>query len=184
MQRPIRHLAELVLVSERPTLGSLMTLCEENFLLFSRLAPHIKGQRGPCVSRRMGSVDLFLTIEEQARYTSVVRLTHFFPGSVQDWGWGVERSPGFTGDPMGCAADPDARLRIYHDARQVEVLDLRQTALPIYAQYQPPALDAKWKANLFLGKWLAFCLQQGHRFGPAWAEIPVPEGGDLTYTLT
>ncbi len=78
----------------------------------------------------------------------------------------------------------DVRLRIYHDARQVEVLDLRQTALPLDADYRPPALAAKWKVNLFLGKWLSFCLQQGHRFGPGAAAVPLPADDDLLYTLT
>ncbi len=160
-----------------PTLGDLMTLCEENFVLLCRLAPHLKDQREVSVSRRKGSVDLFLRIEEQSRYTSLIRLTHYFPCSDR------EPSVDCGGGLTGLRADPDARLRIYHDARQVEVLDLRQTVLPLCTDYQRPALDAKWRVNLFLGKWLAFCLHQGHRFGPA-AALPLPEGGDLVDTLT
>lgn len=171
-----------------PTLGDLMALCEENFVLLCRLAPHLKDQREVAVSRRKGSVDLFLRIEEQSRYTSLIRLTHYFAST--DW----EPEPGLDPalDPAlacgtgltGLRADPDARLRIYHDARQVEVLDLRQTVLPLRTDYQRPALETKWRVNLFLGKWLTFCLHQGHRFGPGAAALPLPEGGDLIDTLT
>jgi hypothetical protein len=55
---------------------------------------------------------------------------------------------------------------------QVEVLDLHQTALPIYRHYAHPALDAKLKANRFLARWLAYCVRQGYRFG-AGAVQPV-----------
>jgi uncharacterized protein len=175
-------MAELDLVAGRPTVGGLMALCEENFILLSRLAPHLKEQRGLIVSRRLGNVDLHLTIVEQSRFTSLVRLTHWFPGPAL--GWGPHPYSGRTGEPVGFGADPDARLRIYHDARQVEVLDLHQTALPLRAQYQPPALDAKWYANLFLGKWLRFCLDQGHRFGPGYEALMPTVGGVLLDTPT
>jgi uncharacterized protein YqiB (DUF1249 family) len=94
-------------------------------------------------------VDLYLEIQEQSRYTTLARLTHLF--SAQD-----------VCDPH---ADPDACLRIYHDARQVEVLKLEQSVLPLRAGYAHPALVDKWQANLFLSKWLSFCLRLGHRFG-------------------
>ncbi|HYN77988.1 MAG TPA: DUF1249 domain-containing protein [Lamprocystis sp. (in: g-proteobacteria)] len=177
MQAAFYPLTEFVRLGERPTVGALMTLCEENFRLFARLAPHLKEQQGIVVSRRSGQVDLYLNIVEQSRYTSLVRLTHWFSGPPQ--GWGGRPPLGYSGDPLGFGADPDARLRIYYDARQVEVLDLRQTALPMRTQYQSPALDAKWKANLFLGKWLAFCLQAGHRFGPGRHVLVPTATGDM-----
>ena len=177
MQATFPPLAELVRIGERPSVGALMGLCEENFALISRLAPNLKEQRGLVVSRRQGHVDLYLTIAEQSRYTSLVRLTHWFPGPP--FAWDAHPSLGRPGESLGFGADPDAQLRIYHDARQVEVLDLRQTVLPMHTQYQSPALDAKWRANLFLGKWLAFCLQAGHRFGHG-GDAPVRTiAGDL-----
>jgi uncharacterized protein YqiB (DUF1249 family) len=182
---PPRYHRDLIgLAFGRPTVGDLMTLCEENFVLLCRLAPHLKDQRGVAVSRRKGSVDLFLRVEEHSRYTSLIRLTHLFSGTDGDGepspAGGDEGGGGLTGP----RADPDARLRIYHDARQVEVLDLRQTVLPLHADYQRPALESKWRVNLFLGKWLTFCLRQGHRFGPDGAVVSLPQGGDLIDTLT
>ena len=179
----------LGLASRHPTVGDLMTLCEENYVLLSRLAPGLKELRKVALSRRQGCVDLHLIIEEQSRYTSLIRLTHLFPDADLNH---ADLNPADGPDVFttrgrvqaGTRADPDARLRIYHDARQVEVLDLRQTVLPLHLDYQPPALDSKWRANLFLGKWLSFCLQQGHRFGTGRVPLPLTEGGDLIDILT
>lgn len=102
---------------------------------------------------------LHLEVIEQSPYTSLLRLTYFFPQPDGQ----EHRIP---------LADPDALLRAYHDARQVEVLDLRQTALPLHNHYRSPALEAKWRANFFLGKWLSYCVRTGHLFTLA---PPVPE---------
>ena len=142
----------------RPSVGDLMGLCEENYGLLMRMVPDLRELRGEWSSQCKGGLDLHLEIIEQGPYTSLLRLTHFFP---YDDGQ-VHRVP---------EADPDALLRAYHDAGQVEVLDLRQTVLPIHSHYRPPALLAKWRANLFLAKWLIYCSREGHRFpvdiGPA-----------------
>lgn len=141
----------LKLIAGHPDVGALMSLCEENFVLMRRLAPGLSTYAaGHNVSRRPGTVDLHLEIEEQARYTTLVHLTHRFTAS----------------DTLETHADPDARLRVYHDARQVEVLELRQSILPLRTRYAHPALADKWRANLFLSKWLLFCLRQGHGFAP------------------
>lgn len=140
-----------------------MALCEENYALMSRLAPALPVRRGLFVSRVPGVVDLQLAIESQSPYTTLLRLTHVFRG--EDLG------------PAAFGPEPDARLRAYHDARQVEVLALRQGALPLHADYRPPALDSKWRINLFLAKWLVFCLQQGHSFRtPGTLRDPRAEG--------
>jgi uncharacterized protein YqiB (DUF1249 family) len=172
MQRPACAIAPLCLVPGRPTLGDLMTLCEENFALLGRLAPGLRHCRGLLVSRRQGDVDLHLRVEEQSPYTSLVRLTYVF----------ADLAPPGLGPRRG--ADPDALLRVYHDARQVEVLELRQTALPRHVEYRHPALDSKWRLNLFLSKWLAYCLVQGHRFAAGGPEIPLPEGDDLIFSCS
>lgn len=142
----------------RPTVGDLMSLCEENYRLLIRMVPDLRDLRGERRSRREGGLDLHLEILEQGRYTTLLRLTHFFPYDDDQ----IHRVP---------QADPDALLRAYHDASQVEVLDLRQTALPIHTHYSPPALLAKWRANVFLAKWLIYCSREGHSFpgdsGPA-----------------
>lgn len=143
----------------RPTVGALMLLCEENYARLSRLAPNLADRSGSLISRVEGGVDLFLEVEVQARYTTELRLTYRFDDQTLHARGGLAAARPHP--------DPDARIRAYHDARQVEVLDLRQTVLPRYVHYGYPALDAKWRVNLFLSKWLAYCVAQGHQFGAA-----------------
>ena len=126
-----------------------MGLCEENYLLLRRLAPGVRHGVGRFLSHGPGGVDLHLEIEEQSPYTTQLRLTYLFDAN----------------EGCGRRADPDARLRVYHDARQVEVMDLQHSVLPLCNAYQHPALADKWQRSLFLARWLMFCLRQGHRFG-------------------
>lgn len=147
------------ILSGRPNVGALMGLCEENFGRLSRLVPDLRARSGVYTSRSTEAVELYLDVQEQARFTTTIGLTHLVP---------------VHGEPR-VYADPDARLRVYHDARQVEVLDLRQTILPLRADYQSPALAAKWQVNLFLAKWLGYCLRQGHGFGCVEVAERLPE---------
>lgn len=152
--------------SSPPSVGTLMALCEENYVTLLKLAPGLGALQGEFRSAREDGMDLHLEIIEQTRYTTLLRLTYFFPHDDER----IHRMP---------QADPDASLRVYHDARQVEVVDLRQTALPLHNHYASPALEAKWKVNLFLAKWLGYCVFQGHRFPPSKAFLDAP--GVLAY---
>lgn len=149
MQRVCHPPAVACILSGRPNVGALLDLCEENYVRLARLAPDLPERAGLYRSRGPDGVELHLEINEQARFTTLLRLTYVFP------------TPATT----GAALDPDARLRVYHDSRQVEVLDLSQTRLPLRRDYRPPALIDKWRANLFIAKWLTYCLRQGHLFG-------------------
>jgi uncharacterized protein YqiB (DUF1249 family) len=140
-----------------PTVGSLIDLCEENYDLLLSVAPGLARMTGEHRSRLDGSVDLHLEVLEQSRYTSTVRLTYYFCD-------GTQRVP-----------EPDVTLRVYHDARQVELCELGAGALPVARLFEAPGLEQKWKVNLFVSKWLAFCRRQGHRFrAPALAGHPQP----------
>ncbi len=152
MQLPSPLLAKLDLTGDRPTVGALMALCEENYRALLHLAPGLDSLSDVQSSQRPGSARLDLEVIDQAPYTTTFRLTHVFPAAGGGSQW---------------LSEPDATLKAYHDAGQVEVLDLRQTALPIFSDYQRPALHTKWKANLFLSKWLGWCLRNGHHIGPA-----------------
>jgi uncharacterized protein YqiB (DUF1249 family) len=159
-----------------PRVGDLMVLCEENYGLLQRLAPALEQLTGSLRSSAPSGADLVLTVLEQAPYTTELRLTHVFPRSIAAVGSG--RGARRDSRPLAVPhSDPDTRLRVYRDACQVEVLDMRQTALPIYSHYRHPALAAKWRANVFLSKWLGYCLREGHRFPatqtPASAEAPL-----------
>ena len=147
MQRPAIDPALHRILAAPATVGTLLDLCEENYQLLRTIAPQLRSLQGcqRADAARVGP-DLHLEILEQSRYTTTLRLTYYFD------------------ELAGRSADPNATLRVYHDARQVEVLDLRQRALPTARAFAPPSLDRKWKANLFVSKWLWFCVVSGYRF--------------------
>ena len=136
----------LKLVEQEATVGRLMDLCEENYRQLLLIAPNLAEMVGSYHSVAEGQQDLHLEILEQSRYTTLLRLTYYFRNNSK---------------PI---ADPDATLRVYHDARQLEVVAIRQSTLPVTNNYLPPALNDKWKANNFVSKWLNYCHLHGHRF--------------------
>jgi uncharacterized protein YqiB (DUF1249 family) len=157
LQAPLDLWHQVWMRAARPTVGGLMEVCEDSYTSLMRLAPNLRLARGLLRAGQATGADLYLQVVEQSRYTTMIYLTYAFA-----------RNPG---DASHCL-EPNARLCAYHDARQVEVLDLDQTALPIYRHYACPALDAKWKANLFLAKWLAYCVRQGYQFAPVGPATP------------
>ena len=134
------------LLTGKPTVGWLMDLCDENYRQLIHIAPALRTLRGYHISRLEGCMDLHLEIQEQTPYTTLAHLTYFFPYRKEQH------------------SDPDAVLRVYHDSRQVEVINLRQNALPLNEGRELPTLVQKWRINLFLSKWLSYCVEQEHRF--------------------
>ncbi len=149
MQAPAYPWTLRGLIWGRPSLNGLLALFEENYTILSRLIPDMPQLSGSHRSTRGLGLDLYMEVLEQTPYTTLLHLTYYFPHAD------------------GIAPDPDTRLRVYHDAGQVEVVNLRQTALPLASGSRFPTLDQKWKANLFLSKWLSYCLSEGHGFPPA-----------------
>ncbi len=133
-------------LGERPTVGRLMDLCDENYCHLAKLAPELRVLKGRHFSQVDDAMDLYLEVLEQTPYTSLIHITYYFNNAGKS------------------CSDPDAILRIYHDAKQVEVIDLKQSALPLDQKIHGGTLHQKWKANLFLSKWLVYCVQQGHTF--------------------
>jgi len=134
------------LFNGKPTVGWLMDLCDENFHHLIRLAPDLRFMEGLQVSRCEAAMDLYLDVLEQTPYTTLIHLTYYFDHE------------------QGQESDPDARVRIYHDSGQAEVIELRQSSLPLNTGLEHPTLEQKWKANLFLSKWLSYSVLQGHGF--------------------
>jgi uncharacterized protein YqiB (DUF1249 family) len=145
-------------LDRRPSVGDLLSLCEDNYRCLMNLAPQLRRLDGSYRSRLPDHQDLHLTVVEQTKYTTLIRLTYEFR----------------QGGDGPLVADPDALLRVYHDARQVEVEDLRQQALPTRRMYESPGLENKWRLNLFVAKWLAFCIAQGHLFTEDIAAASAP----------
>lgn len=129
----------------RPNVGQLMDLCEENYRRLLQLAPRLAQMQGQFVSDHQQQPSLMLEILEQSPYTTLVHLTYRFDARE--------------------TTRPDAVLRVYHDAAQLEVIALRESHLVRVNAYEHPGLLLKWKANVFIGKWLSYCRSQGHLFG-------------------
>lgn len=146
------------LLNARPSLGELQALCEENYRLLERLIPEMQDIYGYHRSEPYMGLDLHLEVLEQTPYTTLLHLTYYFGHEH-----GVVRP------------DPDTTIRAYHDAGQVEVIDLEQMALPLPRGPHFPNLQQKWRVNLFLSKWLNFCVTQGHRIdaGTAGAQTSI-----------
>lgn len=143
-------------------MGAMLDLSEDNYRLLMRLAPQLPSLKGKLISSLEQGMDLYLEVQEQTPYTSLIYLTYYFPHAD------------------GHAPDPDAQLRVYHDSRQVDVLDLSQSALPLRRWGTNPTLEQRWKINLFLSKWLAYCVLQGHRF----TLDKIPCSLNLSFTVT
>jgi uncharacterized protein YqiB (DUF1249 family) len=127
-------------------MGNVLDLSEENYALLMRIAPDLQYLEGKHQSRQGDNMDLHLDVIEQTPYTTLAHMTYYFTHAVGDY------------------PDPDAMLRVYHDSRQIDVIDLRQSTLPLRRWGGNPTLEQRWKINLFLSKWLRYCLEQGHSF--------------------
>lgn len=124
--------------------AGLMELYEQNYIWLRNIAPDL------CVADEMissvpGHQDLYLSITERCKYTTL-RMTYQFEED---------------GQPL---FEPDLHLKVYHDARVVEVQQFHsRTRGPLYVAN---VIEDKWRMNRFLYKWLGFCLHQGHYFHP------------------
>ncbi len=126
---------------------SLMDLYENNFLRFRKLVPELNVLEENAYSRINGCMGLHISVLDRSRFTTTLRMTyHFTEGSC-------------------LYAEPDLKLRVYHDARLVEVLSGHLKHGRQKLEHLPAdAKIEKWKLNRFLYKWLGFCLHQGHQF--------------------
>ena len=144
-----------------------MALYEGNFIKLTALAPAAslglaaagllragakvhEGPMGAALSRTPGDLDLHLTVSGVTRYTVDLKLTYIFE------------------EPDGSCADPDLQLRLYRDARMVEVISWSvlhvHEVLRRLAAASSGELDRRWSQNIMLSKWLDYLTDRGHCF--------------------
>jgi uncharacterized protein YqiB (DUF1249 family) len=134
-----------------------MALYEGNFIKLTALAPALtKSPAGEAdLSRSSRDLDLHLCVDTVTRYTVDLRLTYLFEE------FAAERY-------VGLSADPDLHLRVYLDARMVEVVSWsishRHEILRKLAASGARELDRRWSRNIMLGKWLDYLNDMGHSF--------------------
>ncbi len=131
-------------------IGALISLYESNFIQLQRLIPDLEQMEGTVISSVHGAHELYLSIGQRSPYTSLISLSYRFNSRQR------------------IAEEPNAHIRIYHDARTAELLGHSRRNLatrPVRSPYQRmPELDRRWRLNRFLYKWLGYCQHQGHLF--------------------
>ena len=131
--------------------SGLMELYEINYISMMCLCPGLHGLTHNLVSSVDGALDLHLQLLERSKYTTTVLLTYYFKD-----------------DSSKLKPEPNLVIRIYHDARQAEVLSrsyrrVRRETETSNSQGLPE-LKNKWILNRFLYKWLGYCRFQDHSF--------------------
>ena len=130
----------------KPTIGNVLDLCAENYHLLRRLVPAISELSQDYSVMTEHESRLYLEILEQTPYTTVIHLTFCFD---------------IDGEKH---LDPDAVFRLYHDARELDVISIKQDTLPYLPNYIAPSLEDKWKLNTFVSKWLRYLLAEDYCF--------------------
>ena len=126
----------------------LMSLYESNYLRLQQLIPELERLDGYYQSCVAGHCDLHVEIIERSRYTVTLSLSYFFYDS--------ERR----------IADPDMQVRAYLDGQLAEAMSLRgdhrHAELRRLSRVHGQELDARWRRNIVLNKWLEYLMDQGH----------------------
>lgn len=146
-----------------PSLGRLdylLKLYEENFVLLGRLLGDARHFSGDHLSHVPGKPLLWLSVIEQQRYTTILRLTHSFADAslvaVSD-----------TGLAPSMVLDPNAFVRVYHDTRQAEVTHCHFGAkLKSLFSLDVPLHEVnhtRARMSVFFNKWLPYLIESGHR---------------------
>lgn len=133
--------------------GGLMALYESNYVRFRWLVPDLQAIRHMgtrMVSESPSDFPLYLEVLEAARYTTTFRLTYFLDSD------------------LGVVADPDLKIRVYHDAGQIEAMACtsvhRHHVLQKFASHGGAELERRWQHNMMLNKWLEYCADRNHDF--------------------
>ncbi|MFT5662809.1 MAG: hypothetical protein ACI9JR_000179 [Gammaproteobacteria bacterium] len=132
------------IVTDRSFAG-LMNLYEQNYIRLRKIAPDL-GVANHMISSVIGHCDLFLTVHERCKYTTMLSMTYRF------------------GKSGNYRFEPDLHLKIYHDAKVVEVQHFHSRSKGLIIV--DDLLIRKWDTNRYLFKWLGYCLYQGHFFLP------------------
>ena len=125
-----------------------MALYESNYLRLLRLVPELERLDGCFHSRVAGDCELYVEFLERSRYTITLSLTYRFESDA------------------GLIADPDMRVRAYLDGRLAEAMSLggdhQHAEIRRLVRENRQELDARWRRNIILNKWLEYLSDQGH----------------------
>ena len=144
MNTAVHHAA---LSTRKLSFAALMVLYEENYTLACRLIPK-HWRRKQAVSCSSGDLKLHLRCISHDKFTTLYLMTYYID----------ER------------AEPGLLFRLYHDAALAEAVGFEGHE-PTVDHMDDMAAEwvfrHKWHLNLFLNKWLRYCLGRGHVFLPS-----------------
>jgi uncharacterized protein YqiB (DUF1249 family) len=138
--------------------SSLEQICEANYHKLIRLIPDLPSIKRNVIGYASGKPALHIEIIEKAPYTLTLLLSYCFGMKPKN------------------LLEPAVKIRVYLDARMVEVL--RDHVRPdVRRAFQDPGqiqdiMDYKWSLNYFLEKWLNHCLQTDYQFRAEQEAIP------------
>ena len=123
--------------------SDLYYLYELNFIKLLQLFPNLESISEDLVIKS-NEKDLHLMIEEKTKHTATMILTHKL---MEESGKVINK--------------PDIKFKIYFDAEMTEVISICKekmlNANHSFISYCGD-IDLKWELNLFLERWLDFCI--------------------------
>ena len=128
----------------------LAKICESNFEQLFRLIPHLCSFQKSATGKAINKTALHVQILERSKYTLTIELNYCF------------------GNTSSELILPAIKIRVYLDAKQVEVIK-HHAKKRVSSVYKSPAqsveiLHYKWRLNYFLQKWLNHCLLTPYQF--------------------
>ncbi|PIE00717.1 MAG: hypothetical protein CSA79_02610 [Thiothrix nivea] len=139
-------------IAPRPqSFAALMDMYEINYMQLRLLLGDLHQLCGNQVARADHHLPLSITIKEQSRHTTTLMMTYHFT------------------DSCGQVVDtrPDLIVRVYHDARQAEVVTHKCRFSHLRPGYwwkkKDSMLLCRWRMNRFLFKWLRYLRRHDYR---------------------
>ncbi len=133
------------------TFADLMEMYEANYIRLRLLCGDIRQLPDQRISQVKGAVPVELTVQARAKHTTHIMLTYCFDHINKDV---VKR--------------PDLKIRVYHDARQAEVIsrqcNITGATLRPWERDVDSLLLCRWRLNRFLYKWVGYLHRQEHDF--------------------
>lgn len=141
-----------MLFSPRPkSFAALMEMYETNYLQLRLLCGDLRVLPSQCCSEITGGVPVLLQVIEKSAHTTTILMTYRF-----------------SAEETGKENRPDMVIRVYHDARQAEVVSHRCRLVDEPVRYWGKGIDTmllcRWRMNRFLYKWVGYLRRQGHSF--------------------
>ena len=138
-----------LLIDDGPHFGQLMEIYANNYRRLSLLFDDTLLERDRMISQVDQQLPLYIEVTERHTFTTCIRLSH-----------AIESNHGIV------SLDPDAQIRLYHDAKVAEATHCYPGTViqPLFGALVPVAdvVEHRWRMNRFLDKWLEYLLQQGH----------------------